>query len=504
MSSLSLNASPLDEAEIRNCTEALEAAALMVEDAVGKAQHQIRLKQLDELRIPCGLQFAGEIFGHTIQGFGFRNDGRVDDHIIAEEQVEVEAPPPHAIAVPPWETAQLSACFDFAPPDRDKLAGLDKFFQPVREPSLHASDTSARKPSACRPYEDDTISIGRKSSAYKPSLSIKKAISRTKTARDPSAQSKKKKSPQEEAEPFHKPVALKKEKMHDDKEYDNNVEFMRMQLARKEVKDNIRSAVKGAFTKPPRPSQMDLDGEEAASQRAPVDFRNLTFDDQGNTMEVKPCRVEKLPRLMGPSAQVREVKVLKQKSSTRLRSRPLSNVASKDKLEASTASGRPPLQNVGQKLSKMQTEGRNVQTVITSARFDKHATSVPDGQLDQCSFNIKDNMRATFGITFSEKNHTDKGPDYEDKFKKDGQLKPRLSLGEYQRIHKKSNMMQQIGHNYLDKQNQEFEILQSGQTSDNPPEIISEFDGINNSNLLDEIHHTMLATDYPSVVADRA
>lgn len=51
-------------------------------------------------------------------------------------------------------------------------------------------------------------------------------------------------------------------------------------------------------------------------------------------------------------------------------------------------------------------------------------------------------MRATFGITFSEKNHTDKGPEYEDKFKKEGHLKPRLSLGEYQRLHKKSNMMQ--------------------------------------------------------------
>ena len=80
--------------------------------------------------------------------------------------------------------------------------------------------------------------------------------------------------------------------------------------------------------------------------------------------------------------------------------------------------------------------------MIASARFDKQVSDHQSPQLDQCSFNIKDNMRATFGITFSEKNHTDKGPDYEDKFKKEGQQKPRLSLGEYQRIHKKSNMMQ--------------------------------------------------------------
>ena len=80
--------------------------------------------------------------------------------------------------------------------------------------------------------------------------------------------------------------------------------------------------------------------------------------------------------------------------------------------------------------------------MIASARFDKDVGHGPGKDIDQCSFNIKDNMRATYGITFSEKNHTDKGPDYEDKFKNEGLLKPRLSLGEYQRIHKKSNMMQ--------------------------------------------------------------
>lgn len=37
-------------------------------------------------------------------------------------------------------------------------------------------------------------------------------------------------------------------------------------------------------------------------------------------------------------------------------------------------------------------------------------------------------MRATFGAVFSEKNHTDKGPNYADKFMKDGQQKPKLSL----------------------------------------------------------------------------
>lgn len=134
-----------------------------------------------------------------------------------------------------------------------------------------------------------------------------------------------------------------------------------------------------------------------------------------------------------------------------------------------------------------------MQTVITSARFDKPSTRDPDDQLDQCSFNIKDNMKASFGITFSEKNHTDKGPEYEEKFKKEGLQKPRLTLGEYQRIHKKSNMMMQIGQNQPDNaRNQEFEILQSGQTSEQPPEIISEFEDLNNSNLLNEFNHTGL------------
>ena len=39
---------------------------LKAQRATTKAHQQIRLKQLDKLRIPCGVQFAGEIFGHTV------------------------------------------------------------------------------------------------------------------------------------------------------------------------------------------------------------------------------------------------------------------------------------------------------------------------------------------------------------------------------------------------------------------------------------------------------
>ena len=45
-------------------------------------------------------------------------------------------------------------------------------------------------------------------------------------------------------------------------------------------------------------------------------------------------------------------------------------------------------------------------------------------------------MRATFGATFSEKNHTDKGPNYVEKFRKNGAIKPRLSVDQYNKIFK--------------------------------------------------------------------
>lgn len=109
-------------------------------------------------------------------------------------------------------------------------------------------------------------------------------------------------------------------------------------------------------------------------------------------------------------------------------------------------------------------------------------------------------MRASYGITFSEKNHTDKGPEYEHKFKVEGHLKPRLSRGEYERIHKKRIMMQQIGENRVQKQNLDYDSAFNA--SDNPPEIVSEFEGINNSNY-EEMPNTVITTDnYPTLVAD--
>ena len=337
MSSLSLAASPFDEPEVQKGAEALPVAAGIVEDVMGQALHQIRLKQLDVCKIPSAIQFSGEIFGHTIQGFGFQYDERVDDHIITAEQVETEAPPPSTLKVPPWETAQQSACFDFAPPEADKLAGLNKFFQPARDPSILLSEASAQKPrSGSRAHEDDGTSASKRGSAYKSQLSIKKTIAtwKAKAQRAPSGRKRK----EDDADEFHKPVALTKEDMCGDKAYERNVEIMRQQLARRDVKDQFRSAMKGAFR--PRPSQMSFDEESVGP--VTVDFTNLTFDDQGNALEIRPCKVERLPRLMGPSAQVREVKA-KKKSSVGLRSRPQSHAASREDIEASRAAGKPPI-----------------------------------------------------------------------------------------------------------------------------------------------------------------
>ena len=85
MSTFSSYASPLDEPGIQKCTGTFEVARGMAEEVLGRALHQIRLKELDKFRIPCALQFSNEMFGHTIQGFGFQNDERVDDRILVEE-----------------------------------------------------------------------------------------------------------------------------------------------------------------------------------------------------------------------------------------------------------------------------------------------------------------------------------------------------------------------------------------------------------------------------------
>lgn len=134
------------------------------------------------------------------------------------------------------------------------MAGLspDRYIQIAREPSiLESVEQSAHKPSAIRINEDDTISIGlRQSSTYKPSLSIRKTQSKSRTLRENSAQSKKKK--QLDLEPFHKPVALQKEKMYDDAEYENDVEIMRIQLARRREKDIKKRGFNNG--RPPRPS----------------------------------------------------------------------------------------------------------------------------------------------------------------------------------------------------------------------------------------------------------
>lgn len=107
---------------------------------------------------------------------------------------------------------------------------------------------------------------------------------------------------------------------------------------------------------------------------------------------------------------------------------------SREKNDVSRMSGKPPISSIGGGASKPATTrdgSRNVHTVIASARFSKDLGSGLQNQLDQSSFNIKENMRATFGATFSEKNHTDKGPNYADKFSRDGSHKPKLSLEQY-------------------------------------------------------------------------
>ena len=58
MSSLSLIASPLDEPEIHDGTQALSVAANILEDIMGQMFHQIRLKELDEHRIPSAIDFS--------------------------------------------------------------------------------------------------------------------------------------------------------------------------------------------------------------------------------------------------------------------------------------------------------------------------------------------------------------------------------------------------------------------------------------------------------------
>lgn len=58
--------------------------------------------------------------------------------------------------------------------------------------------------------------------------------------------------------------------------------------------------------------------------------------------------------------------------------------------------------------------------------------------------------------------------------------------------------MQQIEQKYADRQSVDYDRLHHGTgNSENPPEIISEF---NNSNLLEEMHTTMIVSnDYPSL-----
>ena len=108
--------------------------------------------------------------------------------------------------------------------------------------------------------------------------------------------------------------------------------------------------MKGAFLRP----QESFD-EESSVGPVTVDFTNLTFDDQGNTLEVRPCKVEKLPRLMGPSANIREVRHPKKKSSFGLRSKPPSQGTSKETIEVPRpGAGKPPLQSmrINEKLTK--------------------------------------------------------------------------------------------------------------------------------------------------------
>jgi len=347
--------------------------------------------------------------------------------------------------------------------------------------------------SSSRRGEDEALRISQRKSAAKKKSAIDPA--RLKLGK--------------EVEALQRQISLGVQKVYEDRIFEQRVEQLRARLLKKEVNEQNNKAVAGkpagkAKSKPvTQGSNTDAAMLEVDTVREREDLSNVTYDDHGNALTVQQCKVERLPNLSGTRIMAREVgfenAARGKRSAYGARSKPvkpINPVAVATKSSSAMPSGRPPLPSEMPKSAAATATIKDTQSPNdtergpgpTSANFfnpmDKEGK-----QFDSCSFNIKENMKAGFGITFYERAHKDQGPQYEDMLKEQNKSKGRssvkLSTAEYQRLHSRGTAVAQIGQSTLTqlqndadgRSSQDLTALQMQAVVVGPPEVVSEYVG---------------------------
>ena len=58
-------------------------AELLDDKIIGLVNEHIHMKHFDELRIPCGVKFAFEVFNHQVKSTSYAYDSRRDDVVFS-------------------------------------------------------------------------------------------------------------------------------------------------------------------------------------------------------------------------------------------------------------------------------------------------------------------------------------------------------------------------------------------------------------------------------------